>query len=92
MPIDSSYQTPNKKPRTIRYMNDFSAEHFTAPQYYEKFKKLSNEYKSKIKCLQVKNSRLEKKVESLKELLCTVQKLGLISEDAANNVKVKILN
>ena len=69
--INNVSQTPNKKPRTIRYMNDFSAEHFTAPQYYEKFKKFSNKYKSKIKCLQVKNSRLEKKVAHLKLQLKT---------------------
>ena len=78
----------NKKICTVRHLGEFKPEHFKDPTDFRVIKKHLNQHKKTLNKLHQQNYRLKKKVETLNDLLSKLHEKGLITQNAANDLKV----
>lgn len=78
--------------RPLRYMGDFSEAEMTSPREARKFLSIAKErievQKKRIKYLQTKESRLKKRIASLKSLLNDVKRKFNMSDSACSTLEV----
>lgn len=86
--------SPVKNLKRKFYLGDFKEDDLASPTKAKKVLTLANEnvrtYRKKIKYLKQKNSRLKKRITSLKEVLNEIKKKSLITDSASKILEVII--